>query len=342
MGAPRSAAGDRAAHGKGRPGVRLPPGQEGARAARRRPGVREGVEGHHRPAVVHPDRARGRRGVRETLRGARRGMGAPRRLSPRGLGPPLRPPSPPRREVRLRSPRGRLPPAEAPGPIPRPREGRAGGNGLRPSRYVDARGRASGRPPGVLARSLRADEPRVRDLRPRGRVPTTRALEAPVRGRREGDPVRGGYGSLPRPDRATGALDVGAGQLPGGPGGVSRLGRELARGGSLGRVRRQEPPDAAPLVPGRRPRALLRSPAHQQLRRQGPRRGREASQPQRLRYLRHGGQRARVVVERGRRPPLHARRRLERPDLPLHGPGRARPFGAPSTSTGRPRRPSAP
>ena len=268
-----------------------------------------------------------------------------------GVGLPFVPPSLPRREVRLRSSRGRLRPAEAPGPSPRPREGRAAGNGLRPGRTIDARGRAAGRPPGVLARSPRADEPRVRDLRPRGRLPPARALEAPVRRRREGDPVRGGDGALPRPDRATRALDVGAGQLPGGPGGLPRLGRELARGGGLGRVRRQEPPDAAPLVPGRRPGALLRSPALQQLRRQGPRRGRKAPQPQRLRHLRHGRQRARVVVERVRRPPLHARRGLERPDVPLHGPGRARPDGPqlhPRHSVRRlprprpPRRPSAP
>ena len=161
----------------------------------------------------------------------------------------------------------------------------------------------------------------------RGRLPPAGALEAPVRRRRESRPVRGGDGALPRPDRAARALDVGAGQLPGRSGGVPRLGRELARGGGLGRVRRQEPPDAAPLVPGRRPRALLRSPALQQLRRQGPRRGRKAPQPQRLRHLRHGRQRARVGVERVRRPPLHARRGLERPDVPLHGPGRARPDG---------------
>ena len=51
--------------------------------------------------------------------------------------------------------------------------------------------------------------------------------------------------------------------------------------------------------------------------------------------LRHGRQRARVGLERVRNTPLHPRRGLERPDLPLHGPGRARSV-RPQPHTGLP------
>ncbi len=81
-------------------------------------------------------------------------------------------------------------------------------------------------------------------------------------------------------------------------------------------------------------RDLLGPAALQQLRRAGTGPGGRATEPERLRHLRHGRQRPRVGVERVRRPALHARRRVERPDLPLHGPRRPRSPG-PQPDPGR-------
>jgi hypothetical protein len=76
------------------------------------------------------------------------------------------------------------------------------------------------------------------------------------------------------------------GSFPEGQAEFPRIGRELVRSGSLGRIRRQEPPDGAPLVP----RAADLGPFSDLLRSsnfggRGPGEVGKALQPQRLRHL---------------------------------------------------------
>ena len=118
------------------------------------------------------------------------------------------------------------------------------------------------------------------------------------------------------------------GSFPEGQAELSGVGRELVRGRGLRGVRREEPADAPPLVPRGRPLALLGDPARTATSAARARdRWGSSRQPHHLRQLRHGGQRARVGLERGRGSPLHARRGLERPDLSLHGARRPRSDG---------------
>ena len=277
LGAARGDAGDPAPDRWRRARRRVPAGPTGTRAPRRRPRVREALEGRDDRSRRDHDRARRGRGPREALRRARRRVGAARRLPRRGRVPSLHAPPRPDHQARLRPARsGRRPPDSFPAD-PRPREGRPARDGLRPRRPLGVRRRPPGRPPAVLARPLRAHEPRVEGVRRRRRLPAARAVEAPVPARREADPVRGGDGALPRSHRPPRARDLGAGQLPGGAGGLPGVRGELARGRGLRRVRRQEPADAPPLVPGRRPRHLLGPAALQQLRRAGTGPGRASA-----------------------------------------------------------------
>ena len=73
---------------------------------------------------------------------------------------------------------------------PRPREGRRGPGWSSSPPAARSTPAPPGRPPGVLARSPRALEPRVQGVRRRRRLPAARAVEARVPARRQADPVR--------------------------------------------------------------------------------------------------------------------------------------------------------
>ena len=109
---------------------------------------------------------------------------------------------------------------------------------------------------------------------------------------------------LPRRHGPAGALHLGAGDLPRGPGRASGRRRELVRGGGLRRVRGQGAAVLLPLVQGHG-----HGPGHrvhgdhpvQQLQRKGVRGRREPGRDLALRQRGHGGQRQGMDRQRGRR-----------------------------------------
>ena len=132
-----------------------------------------------------------------------------------------------------------------------------------------------------------------------------------------------------RPDRAARSCDLGTGELPRWRGRPSGPGRELVRGRVVLPVPRQAPTHRLPLGPRRvRPRRAVattrrrdRSGEQSSGRRARP--GRAASRHDRVRCLRHGGQRQGVGLQRdARRASLPPRRCVERARIHVPRPRR--------------------
>ena len=93
------------------------------------------------------------------------------------------------------------------------------------------------------------------------------------------------------------------------------------------RVRRKGIADHLPLGTGREPGLVCRDPGAEQLRRRGPRARRLLHGHRGVRHAGHGRQREGVVLERGGRPALHPRRRLERAHVDVRRAGRPPSLG---------------
>ena len=127
-------------------------------------------------------------------------------------------------------------------------------------------------------------------------------------------------GHVSRHHRQTRTVDVGTGHLPRGAGGYAGGWRELVRGRGVCGVCRQTVADGVSLARGGGLQLSNREfrgyRPREQFQRQGPVAGGQLEGARTSRYLRHGGKRQGVVLERRcGRATLYPRRRLERGEL---------------------------